>query len=178
MKTERFRNLTTPVVACLCLLITPHLIAQNAKADASPATGSFNVDSYTPEQLRQKESALASEAAASGISSEILAHYPGHYTMLAYRDRSGQAEVHEKLADVFIIIRGSASLQSGGRMVAPTTTVSPGEEKGPALENYQERALHAGDIVHIPAGEPHRMTLEKGATILYFVVKVQESSAP
>jgi len=98
--------------------------------------------------------------------------------MLAYRNQSGGAEVHARFADVFLIESGSATLETGGTVVDPKVDDATGETRGAALANSRAQQLHAGDIVHIPAGVPHRMRLEPGATVLYFVVKVQESRTP
>ena len=145
-----------------------------APAAAISSAASSPADVYTPEQLRAMSADLISKAAVSGAASKTLVQYPEHYTMLAYRNRSGGAEQHAKFADVFVILEGSAILQTGGTIVGQTVA-APGEIRGEALEAFSERPLHVGDIVHIPAGTPHLMKLEKNATILYFVVKTEES---
>lgn len=139
---------------------------------ASPAA---TVDSYTPEQLRKMGAELAAKATTTGSAAETLVKYPGHYTMLSYRNQSGTAELHQHFADIFVIVEGSATLQSGGTIVTPQTS-SPGEIRGASLDNPATRSVHAGDVVHIPAGVPHLLSLDKGAHLLYFVVKVQESA--
>ena len=142
-------------------------------AGAPPSGTSSPADVYAPEQLRAMSTDLISKAAANGAASKTLEQYPGHYTMLAYRDRSVGAEQHAKFADMFVIVEGSAILKTGGTIVGPTV-FAPGEIRGEALENCSERPLRTGDIVHIPAGTPHLLKLEKNATLLYFVIKIQE----
>jgi len=151
------------------------LYTQASENSASVSTTSTPspVDVYTPEQLRAMSTELISKAAVSGAASKTLVQYPGHYTMLAYRNRSGGAEQHANFADTFVIIEGAAILQSGGTILRPAVS-APGEVRGDALEAFNERSLHAGDIVHIPAGTPHLLKLEQNATLLYFVMKVQE----
>ena len=140
---------------------------------ATPPGSPAPADVYGPEQLRAMSTDLISKAAASGAASKTLEQYPGHYTMLAYRNRSGGAEQHPKFADMFVIVEGSAILQTGGTIVGPTVSAS-GEIRGEALENSSERLLHTGDVVHIPAGTPHLLKLDKNAMLLYFVIKIQE----
>lgn len=142
-----------------------------------PAATAPGVDAYTPDQLRQRSAALKRSAAGSGAASETLAQYPGHFTMLAYRNRSGTAELHDRFADVLMIVDGSATLLTGGTMVAPKHS-GPGETRGTALKQSVATQLNRGDVVHIPAGVPHLLRLEPGASLLYFVVKVQESPVP
>jgi mannose-6-phosphate isomerase-like protein (cupin superfamily) len=113
-------------------------------------------------------------AAGDGSASETLATYPHHHTMLAFRSTSGGGELHEHYADLFYILDGKATLLTGGKVDAPQTT-GPGEIRGSGVSGGHEQALKAGDVVHIPAGMPHQMLVAAGATVTYFVVKVQES---
>ncbi len=166
-------------VACSALLTFVNMLYAQAaqsptRVDVTSSATSSPADVYTPEQLRAMISDLMSKAAITGAASKTLVQYPGHYTMLAYRNRSGGAEQHAKFADIFVILEGSAILQTGGTILGQTVS-APGEIRGEALEGFSERPLHVGDIVHIPAGTPHLMKLEKKATISYFVVKIEES---
>ena len=94
--------------------------------------------------------------------------------MLAFRSKDGVGEVHEKFADIFIVIDGKATLLTGGELENPQTS-SPGELHGSSiLHPSQTTKLEKGDIVHIPANTPHQMLLPKDGSITYFVVKVKE----
>ena len=132
-------------------------------------------DHWTPAQLLERAKHLRQLAEQSGGSaSETLERYPRHYTMLAFRNQSGNGELHEHFADLFYILDGHAILLTGGEVVDPKTS-APGEIHGSAVKGGHAQELHAGDIVHIPAGMPHQMTLAAGETVTYFVVKVQET---
>jgi mannose-6-phosphate isomerase-like protein (cupin superfamily) len=138
------------------------------------------IDLYSPQQLQERAVALRgrAEASPSGTASETLEMYPQHFTMLAYRTKVAAPKFTSGFADVFLIEAGSAVLETGGAVVNPKVDEATGEIRGSALENSRVQQLHMGDIVHIPAGVPHRMKREPGATLLYFVVKVQESRTP
>jgi mannose-6-phosphate isomerase-like protein (cupin superfamily) len=112
-------------------------------------------------------------AQGDGSAFEILTKYPNHYTMLSFRSRSGGAEVHQNLADVFYIVDGQATVVMGGDVVDPKTT-APNEVRGASVKGGTPQVVKTGDIVHIPAGMPHQMLVAEGQTITYFVVKVQE----
>jgi mannose-6-phosphate isomerase-like protein (cupin superfamily) len=149
---------------------------QQRPETVSPS-GTGEIDTYTPEELRQMSVVLRTKASDTGTASETLKVYPGHFSMLAFRNQSGGAELHDKLADLLIMVGGSAILQSGGTIV-DSKSVGPGETRGVALTGYRERTLHLGDVIHIPAGVPHLMKLEKNTSVLYFVVKIQQAEAP
>jgi mannose-6-phosphate isomerase-like protein (cupin superfamily) len=130
-------------------------------------------DQYSPADLMAMEKSLEQKADASGLATETLKKYASDYTMLAFRSKSGKAELHEKFADFYFVVGGEATLVSGGHIVNSATT-DPGEVRGDSVQDGKETRLKKGDIVHIPANIPHQLVLAKGATFQYFIVKVQE----
>jgi mannose-6-phosphate isomerase-like protein (cupin superfamily) len=129
-------------------------------------------DVYSPSELTAMGQKLEQKA-VKGLATETLKKYSTDYTILAFRSQSGQAEQHEKFADFYVVVSGEAKLISGGQMVNGKTT-APGELRGDSIKDGKETTIRKGDIVHIPANIPHQITLAKGATIQYFVIKVQE----
>ena len=142
------------------------------------STGVFaqtmTLDHWTPAQLLERAQHLKQLAAqGDGSASETLDKYPRHFTMLAFRNRSGGGELHQNYADLFYILDGNATIVSGGQVEDPKTT-APGEIRGTAVAGGTKQEVAAGDVVHIPAGVPHQMLLPQGGTVTYFVVKIQE----
>jgi mannose-6-phosphate isomerase-like protein (cupin superfamily) len=131
-------------------------------------------DHWSRTELMERAKHLQELAAEKGSASEKLETYPHHYTMLAFRNRTGGAEVHQNYADVFFIVDGRATLITGGEVVDGKTT-GPGETLGASVKGGSRQELQPGDSVHIPAGMPHQMILPQGATVTYFVVKVEET---
>lgn len=130
---------------------------------------------WSPAELLERAKHLRQLAAqGEGSASETLDKYPGHYTMLAFRSRSGGGELHEHFADLFYILDGHATLTTGGAVVDPKTT-APGETRGASVKGGTSQELKAGDVVHIAAGVPHQMRVADGESVTYFVVKIQES---
>jgi mannose-6-phosphate isomerase-like protein (cupin superfamily) len=130
-------------------------------------------DQYSPADLMAMEKTLEQKTDASGLASETLKKYGSDFTMLAFRSKSGKAELHEKFADFYFVVGGEATLVSGGRIVNSSTT-APGEVRGDSVQDGRETKLKKGDIVHIPANIPHQLVLAEGASFQYFIVKVQE----
>ncbi len=135
---------------------------------------SMKSDHWSGADLLARAKHLQELAAGKGSASETLEEYPHHHTMLAFRNRTGGAEVHQNFADVFFIVDGHTTLVTGGEVLDPKTT-GPGETLGASVRGGSKQALNPGDVVHIPAGMPHQMILEDGATVTYFVVKVEET---
>jgi mannose-6-phosphate isomerase-like protein (cupin superfamily) len=136
------------------------------------AARSQQVDHYTPEELTERAKALQAKA-ANGAASETLQKYGVDYTMLSFRSQDGGAELHEKFADIFVVVDGSATLLTGGELANPTTS-APGEMRGSGVLHAATTQLSKGDVVHIPPNTPHQLLIPKGATLTYFVIKVKE----
>ena len=132
------------------------------------------VDHLTQNEMLEKAQALNAKAqAADGSASAKLNEYPNHYTMIALRHKNGGAEIHQDFSDLFFVVKGKATLLTGGE-VENEKTVSPGEIRGTSLKSGTATSLGEGDFVHIPAGVSHQLLLADGETFIYFVVKVKE----
>ena len=114
---------------------------------------------------------LAPKMNEGKVATERLATFPGHFAMVAHREADGQAELHEKQADLFVVESGEATLVYGGEVVSAKTT-EPNEVRGPSIKGGEKKALGPGDVVHIPAKIPHQLLIPAGKEFTYFVIKV------
>jgi len=141
---------------------------------ASCTSYAQQVDHYTPKSLMEQAKPLQEKAATTnGAAAATLEKYGVDYTMLSFRSKDGGAEVHEKFADIFVIVDGSATLLSGGELANPAIS-APGEIHGTGILHATSNSLSKGDVVHIQANTPHQLLVPKGTTLTYFVVKVKE----
>jgi len=123
--------------------------------------------------ITAKGKALAQKLDAQKVASEVIATEGNRKFMVAHREGSGQAEWHEKEADVMFISAGDVTMVYGGTIIDEKTT-APGEKRGSAIKGGTLAKLGAGDVLHIPAKVPHQMILTAGAQVTYFVTKVVE----
>ena len=140
-----------------------------SKAVAQTAT----VDRFTQDELMKQAQLLEQKASEGGSAAAKLTEYPNHFTMISLRKKSGAAEVHLHQADFFFVLKGTATLVTGGTVVDAKTD-SPGETRGTSITGGTRTALEKGDIVHIPANVPHQVLLPEHSEFVYFVIKVQE----
>lgn len=132
------------------------------------------VDHWTQAILLERAAYLRKLAKhGDGSASETLQEYPQHRAMLSFRSRSGEVEVHERFADLFVVITGSATLVTGGA-VTNARIIAPGETRGVSIEGGTYQALRVGDVAHVPAGTPHQMLLKGEQSVACLVMKVQE----
>jgi quercetin dioxygenase-like cupin family protein len=89
------------------------------------------------------------------------------------RSKPGEAEIHEKVADVFMVMEGGSTMVTGGTVVGGKTT-GPGEIKGTSIQGGHTYQLSKGDVMIVPAGVPH-WHKEVPKSIVYYTVKVPKT---
>jgi mannose-6-phosphate isomerase-like protein (cupin superfamily) len=147
----------------------------NLEEVGAKARGPKNpVDHWSPAVLLERATYLRKLAKhGDGSASETLREYPQHCAMLSFRSRDGEAEVHEKFADLFCVLAGKATLVTGG-VVNGARTIAPGETCGESIKGGARQTLRAGDFAHVPAGTPHQMLVKAEDSFTSLVMKVQE----
>jgi len=89
------------------------------------------------------------------------------------REAPGVAEIHTRDTDIAYVIRGSATLVTGGA-VLDVKPIAPEELRGTSIAGGETRKLVSGDVAVIPNGVPHWFK-EVEAPFLYYVVKVRQA---
>lgn len=135
--------------------------------------GTTGVHVWKASEIAAKGKALSQKLDAQKVASEVIATEGNRKFMVSHREGSGQAEWHEKEADVMFISAGAITMVYGGTIVDEKTT-APGEKRGSSIKGGTEAKVGAGDVLHIPAKVPHQMILAPGAQVTYFVTKVVE----
>jgi uncharacterized protein GlcG (DUF336 family) len=87
------------------------------------------------------------------------------------REQPGEVEYHERVVDVMHVVRGTATVVTGGEM-HDAHEVAPGELRAPEVAGGESHELHKGDVLAIPNGVPHQF-VDVSDPFLYFVVKVE-----
>ena len=142
-------------------------------AAAFPAGDPPGFHVWKASQIEADAKKLATKLDEHKVASEPLGTEGNRIFSIAHREGSGQAEWHEKVADVIMIESGAATMVYGGEIVDGKTT-EPGQIRGSSIKGGTEVALGPGDVLHIPAKVPHLMKLAPGKSVTYFVVKVVE----
>jgi mannose-6-phosphate isomerase-like protein (cupin superfamily) len=98
------------------------------------------------------------------VAETILSLAP-YRIALEYRTAVGPAAVHEKEAELFYVIEGTATFTTGGKLKeekrANATNLT-----GSGVESGQSRTVAKGDFYIVPEGSPHQYTDIKGELIL------------
>ena len=86
------------------------------------------------------------------------------------RTGPGVVEVHLKETDVLYILDGAATFVTGGK-VQNLKADNPLQPRGTGIDGGETHHLVKGDVVVVPAGQPHWFK-EVPGSVSYYVVKV------
>ncbi len=94
---------------------------------------------------------------------------------LEYRTSVGPAAVHEKEAEMFYVIDGSATLVTGGKLANEKRTNAE-NLTGTGIEDGKSQEVAKGDFVIVPENTPHWFSPING-TIVLMSIHVPRSGA-
>jgi glc operon protein GlcG len=101
----------------------------------------------------------------------LLLDTDGYKIDAGRRTSPGEVEYHERFVDVMHVVRGTATVVTGGALVEPRE-VAAGELRAASVEGGTRHELREGDVLAIPSGVPHQFVAVSDP-FLYFVVKVE-----
>ncbi len=84
---------------------------------------------------------------------------------LEYRTGVGPAAVHEKEAEMFYVIDGSATLTTGGKLKDEKRT-NAANLTGTGIEGGESKQVAKGDFVIVPENTPHWFSKINGTIVL------------
>lgn len=90
---------------------------------------------------------------------------------VAYRNGNGEAEIHEKQADLLLIRSGEGTVLVGGKIVEGKPSGTD-EIRGKSIEGGTRYPIAAGDVLYIPANTVHQFIVEPGKSFTAMVVKI------
>jgi uncharacterized protein GlcG (DUF336 family) len=100
----------------------------------------------------------------------LLVDEPAYKVDAGRREAPGEAEYHERVTDVMRVVRGTATVVTGGEL-RDAREIAPGELRAAMVDGGERHELSEGDVLAIPNGVPHQF-VDVSDPFLYFVVKV------
>jgi mannose-6-phosphate isomerase-like protein (cupin superfamily) len=157
----RQRKYTGPIMKYAMLLALASWITLEAADPSQPIFWSAT------QQKDFDQKALAALNPARHLGTERLMDS----AFVAYRNGSGEAEIHEKQADLLLIRSGEGTVLVGGKILDGKPS-GAGEVRGRAIEGGTKYPIAAGDILYIPANTVHQFLIEPGQSFTAMVVKI------
>jgi mannose-6-phosphate isomerase-like protein (cupin superfamily) len=139
---------------------------------------------FTGAQLRKAHTELQARAKAGVVSNPRDLMQPlvtrTHSFILLHRPEAKASptpngEQHEGVADVYIVTGGSGTVVVGGEIENKRIS-RPGEYLGP-IKGGKPFKLQAGDVLNIPANQPHGTVPDAGG-MTYILMKVNVGLYP
>ena len=135
----------------------------------APATAAAGGSGSGASDVTFFDHAAVREGFAKGA---VLVNHGDFQVHASHRDAAGQAEVHVHETDIIYVLKGRATLVTGGTVVDPRQT-GVGEVRGASIQGGETRELVPGDVIIVPSGVPHWFA-KLGGAFDYYVVKVRD----
>ena len=92
-------------------------------------------------------------------------HLAPYNANLEYRTGVGPAAVHEREAEMFYVLEGSATLTTGGKLTEEKRTNAE-NLTGTGIDGGNAQAVAKGDFVIVPENTPHWFSAIAGSVVL------------
>ena len=113
---------------------------------------------------------LSHDAVAGCSKAGTFVNTPEYIVQCSHRTGPGVVEIHTKESDVLYVIDGSATFVTGGKAQGVTAANTP-QPRGTDIQGGEVHHLTKGDVIVVPAGQPHWFK-EVPGSVSYYVVKV------
>jgi mannose-6-phosphate isomerase-like protein (cupin superfamily) len=90
---------------------------------------------------------------------------------LEYRPVGGPAALHEKDAELMVVLQGTGDIVTGGTLV-DEKRVNANNLTGTSISGGTSHPVVKGDMILIPANSPHQVTPSGGAPIVLMTMHV------
>ena len=147
------------------LLLALSVIAIGSVLPCFATAQSLVAEYISAEQIAAAVAAPTDRATAKQMNSDS-----GTVIWSIKRQQSGEVELHRSWNDVIIAKEGTVTLLIGEK-VEGNREIKPNEWLGGKIMGGRQVTLKPGDILFIPAGLGHQMTLPANQTFTYLVVK-------
>jgi mannose-6-phosphate isomerase-like protein (cupin superfamily) len=104
------------------------------------------------------------------VAEPILLLAP-YRAQLEYRPGTSPAAVHEKDAELFVVLQGTGNIVTGGKLV-DEKRVNANNLSGPSIADGHSQAVVKGDMLIVPANTPHQVIPTGGAPIVVMTMHV------
>jgi mannose-6-phosphate isomerase-like protein (cupin superfamily) len=148
----------------IALTLSLLTVAAVAQQPAAPPAQAMKTYSSAADVTALIAKAKSERKENQPIVQENILRLPGYSAGLEYRGSVGTAAVHEKEAEFFYVIDGSATMVTGGKLV--------GEKRngdnltGTGIDGGSSRNIGKGDFIVVPENTAHWFSTINGTLVL------------
>jgi mannose-6-phosphate isomerase-like protein (cupin superfamily) len=140
------------VVVLAVVLVSAAFATPAAAQTAPPPTDRTKATVFSAADLAAGLAKLTADRPAASVRVFSLAPYNVNVERRLAKPQG--ASLHEAQAELFYVIEGSATLLTGGTLVAPTRNGS--NQSGTGIDGGTRQAFGKGDFLLVPSGIPHQ----------------------
>jgi mannose-6-phosphate isomerase-like protein (cupin superfamily) len=144
------------------MLLAGAAIAQQPAATPAQTMKMFSSSAEITDMIAKAKSMRKENQAL--VSQPILRLAP-YNASLEYRASVGPAAVHEKEAEFFYVIDGSATMVTGGKLVGESRT-NPENLTGTGIEGGSAQSIGKGGFIVVPENTAHWFSAINGTLVL------------
>ena len=141
------------------------LLSASAAAAQQPAAAAVKTFVSAADVATLVAKAKGERKADQPVLVQRLLELAPYNVNLEYRAAVANAAVHEREAELFYVVDGSATMVTGGKLVNPSRT-NPDNLSGSGIEGGQAQRVRKGDFVMVPQGTPHWFSAIEGTVVL------------
>ena len=119
------------------------------------------------------DKAKADRKGDAPTTAEPILQLAPYRAQLEYRPIGGPAALHEKDAELMVVLQGTGDIVTGGKLVNEKR-VNANNLTGSSIEGGTSHLVVKGDMILIPANSPHQVTPSGGAPIVLMTMHVPD----
>ena len=123
------------------------------------------------EIMRLVDKAKADRKGDAPLVAEPILLMPPYRAQLEYRPKTAPAALHEKDAELFVVLQGAGNIVTGGKIVEEKR-VNANNLSGPSITGGHSQSVAVGDMLIVPANTPHQVIPTGGAPIVLMTMHV------
>jgi mannose-6-phosphate isomerase-like protein (cupin superfamily) len=146
-------------------------ISSSAALAQSAAPAPATVFMNNKDIMALVDKAKADRKGDAPVTAEPILLLAPYRAQLEYRPVSGPAAVHEKDAELMVVLDGTGNILTGGKLV-DEKRVNANNLSGPSIADGTPHNVVKGDMILIPANTPHQVIPSGGAPIVLMTMHV------
>ena len=153
------------------LAFTFIVVAGTSGALAQQATSPVTAFMNDKDIMALIDKAKSDRKGDAPVTAEPILVLSPYRAQLEYRPGNAPAAVHEKDAELMVVLQGAGNIVTGGKLVGEKR-VNANNLSGPSIAGGDPHAVVKGDMILIPANTPHQVTPTGGAPIVLMTLHV------
>jgi mannose-6-phosphate isomerase-like protein (cupin superfamily) len=152
----------------LMMAMSPAALAQ---APATPAEAVMKTFASSAEITALIAKAKAERKEGQAMVAERILSLAPYRATLEYRAALAPASVHEKDAELMVVLEGSGTITTGGTLIDEKRT-NPANLSGSGIAGGTAQAFAKGDVIIVPEMVPHQTKPAEGGVIVLMTFHV------